>query len=125
MANSDKYIRNIWRENEVTTMLQIFNEKNITNLFDGKKNAKKKGITSKTPETIKNKWKALKTAYYKCKKYNNNSGADRTECEFYNILDEILGTRPAVLEGMHAPVDLQKKQGNSAQEVEGIKKNCF
>ncbi|KAL1502744.1 hypothetical protein ABEB36_007846 [Hypothenemus hampei] len=66
----------------------------------------KKGFKAKSPEAIKNKWKALKIAYYKCKKNNNKSGVDRTECEFFNILDEILGTRPsAILEGIDVLVD--------------------
>jgi hypothetical protein len=109
--NANQNMRNIWREHECRCMLDVFREHNINKLFDGKKyrNAEiyklvhsemiKKGVTNKSPEQTK--WKSMKVAYYKCKKSNNTSGTERTECDFFDSLDEILGTRPSAnLEGV-------------------------
>lgn len=111
--------RNIWLEWEVLNLLEIIREEKIHQLFDGKryKNAeiyklveskmKEKGVINKNAEQIKNKWKALKTSYTSCKKSNSVSGAQRNECDYYEILDDILGTRPSsVLEGLDIEVEL-------------------
>jgi hypothetical protein len=79
-SSAGSHTRNVWRENECLVLVEVFRQNNINKLFGGKKykNAEiyklvhsemaKKGITNKSPEQIKNKWKALKVAYYKCKK---------------------------------------------------------
>lgn len=95
--------RNFWTEKEVLAMLNIFVEKNINSLFDGRrfKNNEiykmvygelcKLGHSNKSIDQIKNKWKALKSAYYACIKSNNKSGEIRRESEYFQLLDEILG----------------------------------
>lgn len=99
--------RNFWTDEEVQAMLEIFIEKKITELFDGKKcrnteifklihsEMVKKNILTKNIDQIKNKWKALKTLYYKTIKSNKKSGESRSECQYFYLLDEILGSRPA------------------------------
>jgi hypothetical protein len=91
----------------VQLLLDIFKEQNIIKLFDGKKyknqdvykkihqEMAKNGVASKTVEQIKNKWKSLKTAYNNAKKNNKCSGSERMICDFFQDLDEILGSRPA------------------------------
>lgn len=99
--------RNLWTNEEILTLLEIIREKKINNLFDGKRyknveiyrlieeEMEKRGYSTKNGEQIKNKWKSLKTAYNTCKKENTKSGAARKECDYFDILDEILGTRPS------------------------------
>jgi hypothetical protein len=86
-SSAGSHTRNVWRENECLVLVEVFRQNNINKLFDGKKykNAEiyklvhsemaKKGITNKSPEQIKNKWKALKVAYYKCKKKHKWRGS--------------------------------------------------
>jgi hypothetical protein len=91
----------------VQLLLDIFKEQNIIKLFDGKKyknqdvykkihqEMAKNGVARKTVEQIKNKWKSFKTAYNNAKKNNKCSGSERIICDFFEDLDEILGSRPA------------------------------
>lgn len=122
--------RNVWRQHECEVMLEVFREHNINKLFDGKKykNAEiyklvhaemvKKGVTNKTPEQIQTKWKSLKVAYYKCKKLNNTSGKERTVCDFFDSLDEILGSRPSAnLDGVDA-VDIPPGESQVTVEID-------
>ena len=97
----------MWNDSEVTCLLEICRDKQIIKMFDGKryKNTEiyklvfeemvKKGHTGKTKEQVQAKWKALKHAYVVCKRDNTVSGVDRKECQYFELLDEILGSRPS------------------------------
>lgn len=86
-------------------MLSIIKNKEILRLLDGKRyrngdifkiveeELKKRGF-QKTVLQIRTKFKTLKAAYYKVKRHNNTSGADKLTCPFYEELDELLHVRP-------------------------------
>lgn len=96
-----------WGEEETRTFLELYTEKQIILLMDGKKykhidifnslveDMEKKGFF-KTPQQMKLKLKNLKLAYFKCKRENNVSGAAKTTCPFYEQLDILYSTRPNV-----------------------------
>ncbi|PSN29096.1 hypothetical protein C0J52_28393 [Blattella germanica] len=54
---------------------------------------KMRGHTTKSAEQIKNKWKSLKSLYATCKKQHAKSGARRRKCDYYDQLNETLGSR--------------------------------
>ncbi|XP_048062754.1 uncharacterized protein LOC125278056 isoform X2 [Megalobrama amblycephala] len=49
---------------------------------------------SRTIEQIKNRWKLLKTAFFKAKSQNGKSGSDPSDFPFYEIIDSFMGERP-------------------------------
>lgn len=97
-----------WSSDECLILLNIFEEKNILKLIDGKKYRKKeiykivenefksRGIIDKKELQIENKWKNLKKQYITAKKGNTISGAATNTCEYYEELDRLLGSRPSV-----------------------------
>ncbi|XP_067625886.1 uncharacterized protein [Eurosta solidaginis] len=105
MENKKK--RNIWRERDVVEMISIIKERHILKLLDSKvkrnrcifeevaRELNSKGI-NKDAIQIRAKFKTLKCDYYKAKRHNNKSGAGRQTCEYFELLDEVLGNRPAV-----------------------------
>lgn len=94
-----------WTDGETRTFLELVTEKRILNIIDGKKHRhieifrmlvpemQQKGY-EKTAEQMKLKLKNFKTAYFKCKRSNNISGAATSTCPFYNELDLLYGSRP-------------------------------
>nr|CAI5853182.1 unnamed protein product [Callosobruchus analis] len=111
-------------------LLQRCSEIEINKLFDGKryKNTEifnkihtellKRGITTKTPDQIKNKWKALKAAYTSCIEQNQLSGETRNECEYFSLLDEILGSRPtSQLTGIDSAVITYQSSSEPVQSL--------
>lgn len=105
MENNKK--RDIWSDREIRQMLSIINENHIMKLIDGKSKRnksifveiaaelKKKEIV-KSDVQIRNKFKSLKSDFYKAKRNNNKSGAKRQTSEHFELLDEIFGHRPAL-----------------------------
>ena len=124
-TNTCSTSRNVWKDAEVKCLLEIFQEENVLALFDGKryKNAEiyklveqkmiERGYKSKSADQIKNKWKALKSQYSNCVKNNARSGMDRNECEYFGLLEEILGSRPSsALEGIDTDVIVEEINKN-------------
>lgn len=124
-------IRNIWTNREIVCMLEIFREEKILDLFDGKryknteiyklveKKMVEKGFLNKSADQIKNKWKALKTQYNNCVKNNSRSGMDRSECEYFTLLEDILGIRPSSsLEGIDSDI-IEVEENVSNEELGG------
>lgn len=99
--------RNIWKDSEVKVMLEIIKEKHILQLMDGKtrrnktifieieKEMRNKGF-DRNADQIRSNFKFLKSEYNSVKRNNNKSGAERKTCLFFEILEELLSSRPAV-----------------------------
>ncbi|XP_036341738.1 uncharacterized protein LOC118751079 [Rhagoletis pomonella] len=133
MENKKK--RNIWREKEIIEMISIIKEKHILKLLDSKIKRNRsifeevaRALNSKGIKTdaiqIRAKFKSLKSDYYKAKRNNNSSGAERQTCDYFEMLDEVLGHRPAVsVEGVDTsqterPADNTNTSQSSYLEVE-------
>ncbi|KAL1246691.1 hypothetical protein QQF64_034380 [Cirrhinus molitorella] len=105
MAAAAAAAKSNWGYSETSVLINILKENNIINRLDGRKirNAdlfktvheklKEAGV-DRTVEQIKNKWKILKTAYYKAKLNNNRSGMDPSSFPFFEEMDEVMGGRP-------------------------------
>ncbi|XP_039951455.1 uncharacterized protein LOC120768749 [Bactrocera tryoni] len=99
--------RNLWKHLEITEMLSVIKENHVLKLLDSKvkrnknvfeevaRELKAKGH-NKDAVQIRTKFKALKSEYYKVKRNNNTSGAERQTCEYFDLLDEVLSHRPAI-----------------------------
>ncbi|CAL8255056.1 unnamed protein product [Merluccius merluccius] len=48
----------------------------------------------RTPEQIRVRWKNVKKAYLGAKQNNGTSGRPPASCPFYDLLDDLLGSRP-------------------------------
>ncbi|KAI7795045.1 hypothetical protein IRJ41_007376 [Triplophysa rosa] len=105
-----------WKQNwsaTETTLLHFVKEQKIVERLDGCKSRNNElfkqvfeklqeaGI-NRSVEQIKNRWKALKSGYYKAKSHNNKIGESPANFLFYNIMDEIMGERPLVTVAAHA-----------------------
>ncbi len=100
MENSDR-----WTDAEVQALLNIFATEEIQLEFEGtKRNIKVfASIASQlaalgiqhTAKQCHDKIKKLKQDYKRIKDHNNQSGADRKSSKWYQLLDSILGHRPA------------------------------
>lgn len=125
MANEIKK-RNLWKEKEIEMMILLIKENHILKLMDSKikrnktiftaieKEMKERGFY-KTSEQIRTKFKSLKSEYYKTKRNNNTSGAQKQTCPYYELLDEILSCRPVVtVDGVDTSVnvDISIDDGN-------------
>ncbi|XP_017489552.1 PREDICTED: uncharacterized protein LOC108377772 isoform X2 [Rhagoletis zephyria] len=88
-------------------MLHIINEKHIMQLIDNKTkrnksifqdiaNELKNKNVVKSDVQIRNKFKSLKSDFFKAKRNNNKSGAKRQTSEHFELLDQILGHRPVL-----------------------------
>ena len=55
----------------------------------------------RTPEQVQIRWKNVKKAYLCAKRHNGTSGRGRTSCPFFDLLDELLGSRPLAQAGRH------------------------
>lgn len=58
----------------------------------------------RTPEQIRIRWKNVKKAFFQAKRDSGASGRGRTTCPLYDVLDDLLGSRPLPL-GEHNGVD--------------------
>jgi hypothetical protein len=103
----DKVKGSNWTDIETSSFIALCIEKRIIKLMDGKRhkhidiykslepNMKEMGFI-KTGAQMKTKMKHLKEAYFKCKRNNSVSGADRISFSFYDEMDQLLGGRPSV-----------------------------
>ncbi|KAK7925646.1 hypothetical protein WMY93_007956 [Mugilogobius chulae] len=94
-----------WSVSDTNTLLELLKEMKIVQRLDGRKvrnnelfiqvheRLKEAGI-ERTIEQIKNRWKSLKSAYYKAKTQNNRSGSDPSSFPFYSLMDDLMGERP-------------------------------
>ena len=90
-----------WYATETNVLISILKEENIIERLDGRKfwnsdlfktvhdKLKEVGVDC-TVEQIRNRWKTLKSAYYKAKLHNNRSGVDPTNFPFYDQMDEVM-----------------------------------
>ena len=96
-------------------MLSQLKEMNILKFMDGRKTRngelfKKVALKMveasfpRTPEQVRIRWKNLKKTYFQAKRDNGASGRGRTTCPFYDLLEDLLGSRPLSLVG-HNGVD--------------------
>ena len=68
----------------------------------------------RTPEQIRIRWKNVKKAFFQAKRDNGVSGRGRTTCPFYDVLDDLLGSRPLSLvenNGVDSGVQLPTTMG--------------
>lgn len=65
-----------------------------TDLFKAVREKLKEAGADRTVEQIRNRWKTLKTSYFKAKMHNSKSGADPSYFPFFDQMDEIMGGRP-------------------------------
>lgn len=94
-----------WRADETEVFLKLCSEKKII-MLDGKKHKhidifktleddmKALGFI-KTASQMKIKLKHLKEMYFKCKRNNNRSGSNKDTFQYYELMDELLGSRPS------------------------------
>ncbi|KAM4570048.1 uncharacterized protein PAE49_009294 [Odontesthes bonariensis] len=101
-----------WSEEQTRFMLTQLKELNIFKFMDGRKTKNRdifKKVAQKleevgfprTPKQVLIRWKNLKKAYTVAKRDNETSGYERILCPFYDLLDEILGSRPRSPAGHH------------------------
>ncbi|XP_054593358.2 zinc finger protein with KRAB and SCAN domains 2 [Nothobranchius furzeri] len=94
-----------WSVSDTNALLDVLKELKIVERLDGRKSRnselfiqvherlKEAGI-DRTVEQIKNRWKSLKTAYYKAKNHNSRSGFDPSSFPFYRAIDKFMAARP-------------------------------
>ncbi|XP_028296179.1 trans-L-3-hydroxyproline dehydratase isoform X2 [Gouania willdenowi] len=94
-----------WSMLETTLLLNILKECRIGERLDGRKvrnsdlfNQVHEKLTesgvSRSVEQIKNRWKSLKSLFYKAKLSMNTGGAAPISFPFYHLMDEIMEGRP-------------------------------
>ncbi|KYN28556.1 hypothetical protein ALC57_02025, partial [Trachymyrmex cornetzi] len=93
-----------WTDTETTILIELCIEKRIIQLMDGKRHKhidiykslepkmKEMGFI-KTGAQMKTKLKHLKEIYFKCKRNNSVSGANRMSFPFYDAMEELFGGR--------------------------------
>ena len=97
-----------WTEEQTEFMLNVLKELNILKFMDGRKTRngelfKKVALKMveagfpRTPEQIRSRWKNVKKAFFRAKRDNGVSGRGRTTCPFYDVIDDLLGSRPLSL----------------------------
>lgn len=121
-----------WTDGEARTFLELVTEKKILSIIDGKKHRHIEIFRmlvpemqakdyEKTAEQIKLKLKNFKSAYFKCKRNKNVSGAAPSTCPFYNELDLLFGNRPGIIASSSSdevgidtakPAEVNEKEGN-------------
>ncbi|XP_061601344.1 zinc finger and SCAN domain-containing protein 29-like [Cololabis saira] len=120
-----------WTDEETRFMLQQIQELNILKCMDGRKTRNadpfKKiqkemadaGFT-RTPGQIKMRWKHVRKAYIGAKQNKPTSGHDPVSCPYYDILDELLGSRPLFQAQQHGvDVGFQTFNQEAATEMGG------
>ncbi|XP_011689999.1 PREDICTED: zinc finger and SCAN domain-containing protein 29-like [Wasmannia auropunctata] len=124
-----------WTEGETRTFLELVTEKSILSIMDGKKHRhieifrmlvpemQTRGY-DKTAEQMKLKLKNLRTAYMKCKRDNNVSGAAPSTCPFYNELDVLYGSRPCALGSSSNQVGIDTAEINNKEDIEEDDEIC-
>ena len=112
-------------EEQTEFMLNVLKELNILKFMDGRKTRngelfKKVALKMmeagfpRTPEQIRIRWKNVKKAFFQAKRDNGASGCGRTMCPFYDVLDDLLGSRPLSLvkhNGVDSGVQLPTTMG--------------
>lgn len=98
--------RNKWTHCETLTLLEIWGREDIQACLDKTSKDKKtyRRISyellslgyERNAVQVKEKIKALKKTYKACKDQNGRSGCGRQTIEYFDVLDNILGHRPAV-----------------------------
>lgn len=94
-----------WSVDETNVLLDILKDLKIINRLDGRKQRNddlfrdvfeklNQAGVNRSLEQIKNRWKALKSGFYKAKNDSGRSGAAPTAFVFYQRVNEILGGRP-------------------------------
>ncbi|XP_077276963.1 uncharacterized protein LOC143905409 isoform X2 [Temnothorax americanus] len=118
-----------WTEKETNYFIQLCIEKRILKLMDGKKykhidvykslepSMKQAGFV-KSGEQMQLKMKHLKELYYRCKRNNSTSGHNRMSFQYFEAMDELLGSRPSVqaVDG----VGIESSSASETQEIEII-----
>ncbi|GLV33320.1 hypothetical protein CBL_11759 [Carabus blaptoides fortunei] len=76
-------------------------------IFKSLENDMKERGFIKTASQMKIKLKHLKEMYFKCKRNNSRSGSKRETFQYYDLMDELLGSRPssAVVENSDIGID--------------------
>ncbi|CAM4575287.1 unnamed protein product [Leuciscus chuanchicus] len=117
-----------WSATETNVLISILKEQNIIERLDGRKfrntdlfknvhdKLKEVGV-DRTVEQIRNRWKTLKSAYYKAKLHNNRSGVDPTNFPFYDQMDEVMGGRPLSNVGENG-VDVGFEEGPDVETLD-------
>lgn len=103
MANEGN--RQFWTAHETKMLLQIWGHEDIQSQFDGvvRNDDVYKSIgqelqilgVSRDTKQIREKIKKLKQQYRQAKEKNGKSGAGRSKFQWFEIMDQILGPRPA------------------------------
>ena len=101
-----------WSEDETYFLIDLLKEARISEHLDGRKartteilqmvahKFNEAGIR-RTYDQIKNRWKVLKTAYFKAKAHNSVSGADPATSPYYDAMDDMMGHHPLANVGVH------------------------
>ncbi|TNN79268.1 Zinc finger protein with KRAB and SCAN domains 2 [Liparis tanakae] len=128
-------ITHFWTEEQTTFMLNVLKELNILKFLDGRKTRngelfKKVSLKMveagfhRTPEQIRIRWKNVKKAFFQAKRDNGASGRGRTTCPFYELLDDLLGSRPlsrvehnGVDSGVQLPTTVDWKEDMARSEA--------
>ena len=100
--------RTLWETAEIKTLLEIWAENSIMDIFDGKSRNTKayaeisarlevKGIV-KTAAQVQTKMKTLRQTYNRAKDAVSRSGASREAadkiCPYFDTMDQFLGCKP-------------------------------
>lgn len=105
MAETQQNTDKSWADSEVQALLSIYSTEEIQRGFESSsRNVKIFASISlqlasfgfnRTAKQCRDKIKKLKQDYKKIKDHNNKSGSDRKTSKWYDLLDAILGHRPA------------------------------
>ncbi|KAL2093369.1 hypothetical protein ACEWY4_010681 [Coilia grayii] len=101
-----------WTDEETRLMITQLKELNILKFMDGRKRRNGelfKKIAQRmlqdgfprTPEQVRVRWKNVKQAYFAFKRNNGINGQGRTSCPFFDLLEELFGSRPLSLAKHH------------------------
>ena len=108
-------ILHFWTDEQTQFMLNQLKELNILKFLDGRKTRNGdlfKKVARKmeeagfprTPEQVRIRWKNVKKAYLSAKRDNGTSGRGRTLWPFFDLLDELLGSR-SLSQAIHHGID--------------------
>lgn len=94
-----------WSDRETRVLISVFKQHQIINRLDGRK-YKNDELFKKVHDTlrelkinrsvsqIQNRWKSLKSNYYKAKGDTSRSGASPAKFVFFDAMADLLGGRP-------------------------------
>ena len=94
-----------WTDEETFKVIELWSENTLQAMLEGSRSNRhvfakiskgmEEGGFSKTADQCASKIKKLKFEYQKIKDANNRSGHGRKDWRFYDVMDEVLGHKPA------------------------------